>query len=155
MTKNTDSSHSDKIESSSDREFSLEQGKKAGYSTTKVEELLDTVFSLSPFCHGLCWGGIFTLTSVVSAAMGASLTHFHPVSETIVNLLSEHKFQHSFTPSTPTESVPIPSLTRSVNLLIVGINPIDNLEARNTSTLVGDSETILLFNLAFLIKLFV
>ena len=145
MTNNTGSSYSDKIESSTDRELSLKQENKSHSCDPKLEELLDTGLLLSPFVRGLCWGGIFALTSVVSATLGASLTHFPPVSKTITNLLVEYNSQNSSVSSTSTQSTAIPRLTRSVNLLIVGSNSLDNSQSGINSNSLKNSTGVLLF----------
>ena len=142
MTNNTGSSYSSQTESSTDRELSPKQWHNLGYSNAEVEELSDTGFLLSPFGRGLYWGGIFALTSVISATIGASLTNFHPVSETITNLFVEPHFLNSSVLTDSTQSVTIPPLTRPVNLLIVGIEPMDNSQLGLNSP--GNSTAILL-----------
>ena len=133
MTNHTGSSYSFKNESSTEQKLSLEQWHKLDYSDARGEELLETGFLLSPFGRGLCWGGIFALTSVVSATLGASLTHFHPVSETINNLFVEPYFLNSPLLANSTQSVTIPSFTRPVNLLLVGIESMDNSKLGHNS----------------------
>ena len=145
MTNNTGSSYSSKTKSSAEQELSLEQWNKSRYFNAKVEELIDTGFLLSSFGRGLCWGGIFALTSVVSATLGASLTHFKPVTETITNLFVEPNLFNSFLSSNPTPSTAIPRLTRPVNLLIVGIKPTDSTKPGINST----SKSTAVFLLSF------
>ena len=144
MTDNTGSSYSSKTESYTEQELSLEQWNKLRYSHAKIEELLNTGFLLSPFGRGLCWGGIFALTSVVSATLGASLTYFKPVSETIANLLIEPNPLNSFVSANSTQSIAVPSLTRPVNLLIFGSEPIDDLKSGINSTSKNSTAVLLL-----------
>ena len=145
MTNNTGSSYSKQVESSIDRELSSEQWHAKSDPNAQTEELLDTVFSLYPFYNGFFWGGIFAITSVVSAIAGASLTHFQSVSETMTNLLVEYNLGNSPVLSTSTESPPIPSLIEPVNLLIVGIQERDNSPSEIDSTSTYQDTAVLLF----------
>ena len=145
MTNNTGSSYSDQIESSLDRELSSEQEYKLSDSDANTEELLDTVFSLSPFYNGFFWGGIFAITSVVSAIAGASLTHFQSISETMTSLLNEYNLGNSSVLSTSSQSSPIPSIIEPVNLLIVGIQESNNSSSGINSTSIYQDTAVLLF----------
>ena len=145
MTNNTGSSYSDQVESSLDRELSSEQEYKSSEPNAQTEELLDTVFSLSPFYNGFFWGGIFAITSVVSAIAGASLTHFQSVSETMSNLLVDYNLGNSSVLSNSNQSSPIPNLIEPVNLLIVGIQESDNSSSEIDSTSKYQDTAVLLF----------
>lgn len=132
MTNNTGSSYSNQIESPPDRELSLEEWNKLRHSKAKAGNSLISRFVSSSFGHGLCWGGIFALTAVVSATLGASLTHFHLVSDKITSLIAGHTSQDSFVPSNSIKTTDTTPLTRPVNLLVVGVNSINNSPENST-----------------------
>ena len=143
------------ISSSSDVELSLEQWTQLRQDTTEKtvnsihptpepEELLDWRSQLSPFYQGLYWGVIFMSTVVFSAISGASLTRIKPVHNTITSLIQEKNPQDLLLVSQSTQSPAASSLTRPVNLLIMGINSLESSEKRTKNTFVDDSQTILL-----------
>lgn len=127
MRDNTGNSYSYQDKSWGDRELFLEQQNESDF--TSVNELSDSENSLSPFWLGLCWGGIVALTAVVSAVAGASLTQFNLVSDTVTDILVAYNSHKSFLPSSSTESTDTLSITRPVNLLLVGSNQQDNSQS--------------------------
>ena len=144
MTNNTSSSYSDELDkSSTNRELSLEQWNRLRAHAQEKKSLPAKIL-LSSFGRGLCWGGIFALTAVVSATVGASLTHFHLISTKISDLLVHHRPSGSLVPAISTQPQQIASIARPVNLLIVGINSNDDTSLTTKASTPENGTSILL-----------
>ena len=112
----------------------------------------------SPFQRGLVWGAIFTVTAAMSAAVGAAVTLINPLDITPV-IETVQSWSSSFTPKTETASrpqvAPQPQparvkensphrLSRPLNLLVMGIEPVINAQPGSPEAFSGRSDSVLL-----------
>ncbi|MGK7932202.1 MAG: LCP family protein [Microcystaceae cyanobacterium] len=93
---------------------------------------------LTPLYRGLIWGGIFGTTAIVSATLGASLTLITPFAEKI-------PFAPQILPvSEKINPLPSHTLTRPLNILVLGIDQVEDSDSPSLAALRGRSDTILL-----------
>ncbi|MEA5508298.1 LCP family protein [Crocosphaera sp. UHCC 0190] len=109
---------------------------------------------LSPFFRGLLWGMTFSCTAALSATVGATITLFSPLSETLLPLMEQVKMPWQ-TAGDDTESQTNPvsvgsnslfqyRLSRPVNLLVLGIDRVLDAPPGSLEGFRGRSDTILL-----------
>lgn len=108
---------------------------------------------LSPFYRGLLWGMTFSCTAALSAAVGAAITLFSPLSETVSSFVQQQQlpWQTATEPVSQTTSPPVIGnpllpyrLSRPVHVLVLGIDRVLDAPAGSVKGFGGRSDTILL-----------
>jgi polyisoprenyl-teichoic acid--peptidoglycan teichoic acid transferase len=103
---------------------------------------------VSPFQRGFVWGATVSLTAAISSIVGASIALVSPSSLNLSQLFSAAKFpQTNSNPQTSNEGLEIlrqHTLTRPVNILVMGIDPVRDVPKGTPESFAGRSDTILL-----------
>ncbi|MCU0536528.1 MAG: LCP family protein [Hydrococcus sp. Prado102] len=103
---------------------------------------------ISPFHRGFVWGATVSLTAAVSSIVGASIALVSPSSINLSQLLSTAKFpQTNSNPQTSDEGLGTllqHTLTRPVNILVMGIDRVKDAPKGTPESFAGHSDTMLL-----------
>lgn len=96
--------------------------------------------SLSPFVRGFIWGGAFTLTAAISGTLGATIALKSPLPVTITPVLNQIEAIKDY----GLGSFFLPRLSKPVNILVMGIDRVQDVPEVTPQTFAGRSDTILL-----------
>lgn len=103
---------------------------------------------ISPFHRGFVWGATVSLTAAISSIVGASIALVSPSSVNLSQLFSTVKFPGNNTnPQTKNEGLELlgqHTLTRPVNILVMGIDPVPGAPKGTPESFTGNSDTVLL-----------
>jgi LCP family protein required for cell wall assembly len=103
---------------------------------------------ISPFHRGFVWGATVSLTAAISSIVGASIALVSPSSVNLSQLLGAAKFPWENTnPQTGDEgleSLLQHTLTRPVNILVMGIDRVKDAPKGTPESFAGHSDTMLL-----------
>ncbi len=102
---------------------------------------------LSPFYRGLVCGSMVSLTAAVSAMVGATIALVSPSSANIARVIQTAKFPWTITSQSQDPGLGAllqHSLSRPVNILVMGIDRVANAPAGSPEAFAGHSDTMLL-----------
>ncbi len=95
----------------------------------------------SPFYRGLMWGILLSGTAAISAAIGAAVTLFSPLSASLVPVIQQAEISWKKSSSLP--GIPY-NLSRPVNILVLGVDRVLDAPRGSLEAFGGRSDTILL-----------
>jgi polyisoprenyl-teichoic acid--peptidoglycan teichoic acid transferase len=100
-----------------------------------------------PFYRGFVWGATVSVTAAISAIAGATMALVSPSSLNLASLKMPWEKVANSTSNQALDALFPQSLTRPVNILVMGVDRVPNVPLGSAEAFSGHSDTILLFRI--------